>query len=100
GGGRTRREAALRPPGRARAAPAAAALGGARVGAASRALKAEGRSSHSLVIGPGSPEGREPDDQFCAPPTPRRRSWKSGGFSTICENRTTVTVSSSATSRP
>src|SRR3954451_10817925 len=38
--------------------------------------------------------------QFWAPPTPRSRSWKSGGFSTIWEKRTTVTVSSSETVLP
>ena len=37
--------------------------------------------------------------QFWAPPMPRR-SGTSGGFSTICEKRTTVTVSSIETSRP
>ena len=38
--------------------------------------------------------------QFCAPPKPLIRSVMSDGLSTICEKRTTVTVSSSETSRP
>ena len=52
-----------------------------------------GENRYEATEAPGSA-------QFCAPPTPRRRSWKSGGFSTIWLKRTTVTVSSTETSRP
>ena len=38
-------------------------------------------------------------DQFWAPPMPRRASVTFGGFSMICEKRTTVTVSSIDTGR-
>ena len=41
-----------------------------------------------------------PRRQFCAPPKPLIASVMSAGFSTICEKRTTVTVSSIETSRP
>jgi hypothetical protein len=39
-------------------------------------------------------------NQFWAPPMPRRASVTVGGFSMICENRTTVTMSSIDTDLP
>ncbi len=68
----------------------------ARSAAARRPVRA--RPRRARLTGP--PTTRPSGRQFRAPPSPWMRSRSSGGFSMICEKRTTVTVSSIATLRP
>jgi hypothetical protein len=54
------------------------------------------RSANEPALGSARRAARA---QFCAPPMPSRASVTFGGCSTICEKRTTVTMSSIETSR-
>ncbi len=62
----------------------------------------DGQDLLALPLQECQPKGREgrAARQFWAPPMPRRASVKRSGFSTTCENRTTVTVSSIVTGLP